>query len=52
MTLREFLSDRFYGLILNLISMAALSAFLIMTGTGGGVVGIILVVWAAGLAIV
>lgn len=51
MTIREFLGDRLSGLFLHLASMAALTAFLLATGTATGVVTIILIVWVFGLAV-
>ena len=51
MTAREYLSDCLRGLLLHLISMVALAAFLFATGTAGGVVEIILIVWVLGLFI-
>lgn len=51
MTIRDFLSDRLGRLLLHMVSMAALAAFLLWTGTAGGVVAIILITWALGLAV-
>lgn len=51
MTIREYLRDRQSGLLLHLVSMAALAAFLRLTGTSGGIIWIILCVWALGIAI-
>lgn len=49
MKLRDFLSDRLYQILLHFAGMAALSVFLLVTGTAGGLVALILVVWAIGL---
>lgn len=51
MTIREFLDDNLGGLLRRFISMAALAAFLRLTGTGAGIVTIILIVWLLGLAV-
>ncbi|WP_343210168.1 sensor histidine kinase [Anaerolentibacter hominis] len=51
MTIREFISDRLGGLLLHLISMTALTVFLHFTGTAGGVITLILIVWVLGLAV-
>jgi signal transduction histidine kinase len=51
MTIREFIYDRLYKLLLHFVSMAALAAFLLLTGTSGGVVFIILSIWGLGLVI-
>ncbi len=51
MKIGEFLYDRVMSLLLQLFCMLALFAFLLLTGTGLGVVCIILVVWVAGLCI-
>ncbi|MDR0949566.1 MAG: sensor histidine kinase [Lachnospiraceae bacterium] len=51
MTVREFIHDGLGRLLLHLISMAALAAFLHLTGTAGGIVVIVLCVWVLGLVI-
>lgn len=45
MTWGEYLSDRFGALLLHLIGMAALSVFLLATGTQSGVLVIVLLTW-------
>lgn len=52
MTWREYISDCFGTLLLHFIAMTALSVFLLATGTGGGVLTIILIVWLLGLSAV
>lgn len=49
MKLRDFLSDRLYQLLLHFTGMAALSAFLLITGTAWGLVALIVLVWLIGL---
>lgn len=51
MRLGEFLHDRIMSLLLHLFCMLVLSAFLLLTGTGSGVIFIILIVWAIGLCV-
>lgn len=51
MRIWEFLYDRVISLLLHLFCMLVLSAFLLLTGTGTGVVAIILIVWVIGLCI-
>jgi signal transduction histidine kinase len=51
MSAGEYLRDRQYKLLLQLISMAAMSAFLYSTGTAPGVLIIIAVVWITGEAV-
>ncbi|MCP1109734.1 sensor histidine kinase [Ohessyouella blattaphilus] len=51
MTIKEYFSDKSGSLLLQLVSMAALAAFLIMSGTSAGVVAIIAIVWALGFVI-
>lgn len=48
---REFLHDQIISLLLHLFCMLVLSAFLLLTGTGLGIVVIILIVWAIGLCV-
>lgn len=52
MTAGEFLADRLGGLLLHLAAMVGLSVFLLATGTGPGVLTIVLLVWLLGLAAV
>ena len=52
MTWGEFLSDRLGGLLLHGAGMAALSVFLLATGTAPGVLTIVLLAWLLGLAAV
>lgn len=51
MTVREFLGDRQGKLLLHFISAAALSSFLMLTGTAEGIVIILLIVWMIGLTV-
>lgn len=50
MTIRGYLRDRTAAILLNLAGMAALSLFLTAGGTEGGMVGLILIGWAAAAA--
>lgn len=52
MTGSEFLSDRMGALLLHLTGMAALTIFLLATGTAPGVLVIVLLVWFLGLTAV
>lgn len=45
----DFLSDHLYQLLLHFIGMAALSVFLLATGTAWGIVALVLIVWVLGL---
>ena len=45
MTLKEFLSDRLGRLVLQPVSMAVMTVFLLATGTQAGILIIILIVW-------
>ncbi|MGL6197292.1 MAG: sensor histidine kinase [Lachnospiraceae bacterium] len=49
MTIKEFINDKMSSLLLHLVSMTALTAFLLMTGTSGDIVTIIIIVWVLGL---
>lgn len=51
MTIREYINDRQGQLLLHFISMAALTVFLLLTGTVTGIVTIVLIVWVTGLAV-
>lgn len=51
MTIKEFFSDKFGDFLLQIISMAALAVFLLLTGTSPGVLAIIMLVWLVGLLI-
>ncbi|MDL2300036.1 sensor histidine kinase [Clostridiaceae bacterium OttesenSCG-928-D20] len=52
MTIREFLSDKLSSLLWHLVSMAALAAFLYLTGTSSGVIAIVITVWILGRVII
>lgn len=49
MKLADFLSDHLHQVLLHCVGMAALTVFLLATGTAWGIVVLILIVWALGL---
>lgn len=49
MKVKDYLADRQGKLLLHLTAAAAMSAFLQLTGTSGGIVVILLIVWTIGL---
>jgi len=49
MTVKEFLNDKLSSLLLHLVSMMSLTAFLLMTGTSGDIVTIVIIVWILGI---